>query len=262
MRARHGCDPAAVAVTSRWRMNIGREERRRRRREVVQGDRSENPEQGTDPGARGGGWRPARRASSSSRSCSSGATAATSTSCCSRPAASSWSATRCSSAGQPIGTVDDISLTADAQADVTISVDEPLHDGTTGDRSARPRSRGSPTATSRSRPGPNSEPEIPDGATIPPTKTTSPVDIDQLFDTFNAKTRRACQTFIQGQATVYTEQRQGRQPRLQVPRARAAVDLPPARRADPRPADVLRVPRLRLARARARSPSAATTSPR
>ena len=34
-------------------------------------------------------------------------------------------------AGQPIGSVDNVSLTENAQADVTISVDEPLHEGTT-----------------------------------------------------------------------------------------------------------------------------------
>ena len=33
--------------------------------------------------------------------------------------------------GQPIGTVDDIKLTEDAQAEVEITVDEPLHEGTT-----------------------------------------------------------------------------------------------------------------------------------
>ena len=34
-------------------------------------------------------------------------------------------------AGQPIGSVDSIDLTDDSQAEVTISVDEPLHEGTT-----------------------------------------------------------------------------------------------------------------------------------
>ena len=33
--------------------------------------------------------------------------------------------------GQPIGDVDAIELTDDAQAEVTITVDEPLHEGTT-----------------------------------------------------------------------------------------------------------------------------------
>ena len=33
--------------------------------------------------------------------------------------------------GQPIGTIDDISLTEDAQAKVKITTDDPLHEGTT-----------------------------------------------------------------------------------------------------------------------------------
>ncbi len=105
--------------------------------------------------------------------------------------------------GQPIGTVDDISLTEDSQAAVTISVDDPLHDGTLATIRATSLSGIANRYVSIS-PGPNSEPEIPDDATIPQTKTTSPVDIDQLFDTFNAKTRRGLANFIQGQGTVYT----------------------------------------------------------
>jgi phospholipid/cholesterol/gamma-HCH transport system substrate-binding protein len=106
-------------------------------------------------------------------------------------------------AGQPIGTVDDISLTSDAQAEVDITVDDPLHDGTTAVIRATSLSGIANRYVSIS-PGPNSEPEIPDGDTIPATKTTSPVDIDQLFNTFDRRTRDGLAEFIQGQATVYT----------------------------------------------------------
>ncbi len=87
-------------------------------------------------------------------------------------------------AGQQIGKVDDIELTDDAQAEVTISVDEPLHEGTTavdsrhvavGDR--EPLRVASPR-------GPNNSPELEDGATLTGEHTTSPVDLDQLFNTF------------------------------------------------------------------------------
>ena len=52
------------------------------------------------------------------------------------------------------------------------------------DRSAPPRSPASPTTTSRSAPGPNSNPPLDDGATLGLASTTTPVDLDQLFNTF------------------------------------------------------------------------------
>jgi phospholipid/cholesterol/gamma-HCH transport system substrate-binding protein len=105
--------------------------------------------------------------------------------------------------GQPIGTVDSIDLTDDAQAMVTITVDEPLHEGTT----AMVRSTSLSGIANRYvsvHPGPNSEPELDDGAQITADRTTSPVDLDQLFNTFDKPTRVALQDFIQGQASVYT----------------------------------------------------------
>jgi phospholipid/cholesterol/gamma-HCH transport system substrate-binding protein len=105
--------------------------------------------------------------------------------------------------GQPIGTIDDIALTDDAHAEVQITVDQQLHDGTTALVRASSLSGIANRYISIS-PGPNNEPAIEEGATIPATQTTSPVDIDQLFDTFDPKTRQGLQDFIQGQAAVYT----------------------------------------------------------
>lgn len=105
--------------------------------------------------------------------------------------------------GQPIGTVDDIMLTDDAQAQVDITVDEPLHEGTTALVRATSLSGIANRYVSIS-PGPNSEPEIPPGSTITSAKTTSPVDLDQLFNTFDRRTRRGLQDFIQGNAAVYS----------------------------------------------------------
>ena len=39
-------------------------------------------------------------------------------------------------------------------------------------------------------PGPDSEPEIPADSTIPASQTTTPVDLDQLFNTLDARTRK------------------------------------------------------------------------
>jgi phospholipid/cholesterol/gamma-HCH transport system substrate-binding protein len=105
--------------------------------------------------------------------------------------------------GQPIGTVNSIDLTEDSQAEVKITVDEPLHDGTTATIRASSLS-GIANRYVSIAPGPNSEPELADGATLTTDKTTSPVDIDQLFNTFDRRTRDGLAEFIQGQATVYT----------------------------------------------------------
>ena len=68
-------------------------------------------------------------------------------------------------AGQPIGKVDDIDLTDDAQADVTISVDEPLHEGTTAIIRATSLSGVANRYVSIT-PGPDNGPELDDGATL------------------------------------------------------------------------------------------------
>lgn len=105
--------------------------------------------------------------------------------------------------GQAIGTIDEITLTDDAQAEVAISVDEPLHQGTTASVRATSLS-GIANRYISIAPGPNSEPEIPDGTTIPSDKTTSPVDLDQLFNTLDKPTRTALQNVIKGQAAIYS----------------------------------------------------------
>jgi phospholipid/cholesterol/gamma-HCH transport system substrate-binding protein len=105
-------------------------------------------------------------------------------------------------AGQPVGTVDEITLTDDAQAEVEITVDEPLHEGTTALVRATSLSGIANRYVSLA-PGPNSEPELENGATIPADRTTSPVDLDQLFAAFNERTRRGLQDVIQGSAAIY-----------------------------------------------------------
>ncbi len=104
--------------------------------------------------------------------------------------------------GQPIGTVDDIVLTDDAQAAVGITVDEPLHQGTTAMIRAASLSGVANRYISIS-PGPNSEDEIPDGGQIESEKTQAPVDLDQLFNTLDAPTVKSLQKVIEGQATIY-----------------------------------------------------------
>ena len=74
--------------------------------------------------------------------------------------------------------------------------------------SAPPRSRASPTATSRSRRARTTRRSSTRARVLAHDKTTSIVDLDQLFNTFDPKTRKGLQEFIQGCAT--STARQGR----------------------------------------------------
>ncbi|MGH2966448.1 MAG: MlaD family protein [Solirubrobacterales bacterium] len=113
-------------------------------------------------------------------------------------------------AGQQIGTVDSVSLTQDAQAEVTISVDNELHEGTTAVIRATSLS-GIANRYVSIAPGPDNSPALKDGATLTGERTTSPVDLDQLFDTFRPQTRKALQNVIQGSAAVYDGNTKGAQ---------------------------------------------------
>ncbi len=105
-------------------------------------------------------------------------------------------------AGQAVGTIDDITLTDDAQADVTITTDDPLREGTSAIIRETSLS-GEANRYVALTPGPNNSPQIPDGGDITGDKTQSAVDLDQLFDTLDGKTRRSLQKVFQGQATIY-----------------------------------------------------------
>ncbi|MDQ6914757.1 MAG: MlaD family protein [Actinomycetota bacterium] len=106
--------------------------------------------------------------------------------------------------GRPIGSVKDIALTNDNLARVTVELSElaPLHQGT------RAVIRQTSLSGIANRYialtlGPNSAPSLRDGATIGTENTTTPVDLDQLFNTLDPKTRAALQQIIQGSAEQY-----------------------------------------------------------
>jgi phospholipid/cholesterol/gamma-HCH transport system substrate-binding protein len=107
--------------------------------------------------------------------------------------------------GRRIGSVRKITLTDDNQAEITISVQDgyaPLHEGTTALIRATSLS-GIANRYVALTPGPNSNPELSDGATLGTDKTTSIVDLDQLFNTLDPATRKSLQAFIQGNAQWY-----------------------------------------------------------
>ncbi|HKT83120.1 MAG TPA: MlaD family protein [Solirubrobacterales bacterium] len=104
--------------------------------------------------------------------------------------------------GQPVGSVESIELTEDNLAKVVVSVSQELHEGTTATIRATSLSGVANHYVSIS-PGPNSNPSLDEGATLGLASTTTPVDIDQLFNTFPAPVRRALAQFIQGNAATY-----------------------------------------------------------
>lgn len=110
--------------------------------------------------------------------------------------------------GRRVGGVSDILLTNDNQAEVVVSVDSPyapLHQGTTATIRLTSLSGVANRYIALS-PGPNNAPKIPDGGRLGVEQTTSVVDLDQVFNTLDPRTRRGLQQFIQGSATQYEGQ--------------------------------------------------------
>jgi phospholipid/cholesterol/gamma-HCH transport system substrate-binding protein len=104
--------------------------------------------------------------------------------------------------GAPVGSVDDVKLTDNGQAEVDISVDRPLHEGTSAIIRATSLS-GIANRYVSLQPGPDNGPELQTDATISEVDTTAPVDLDQLFNTLRGPERQALRNIIQGSATVY-----------------------------------------------------------
>jgi phospholipid/cholesterol/gamma-HCH transport system substrate-binding protein len=106
--------------------------------------------------------------------------------------------------GVPVGSVKDIELTKAFTAIVTIHVNgslTPLHEGTTAQVRVPSLSSVANRYVALSL-GPNNRPAIPAGAKIP-AHNEAPVDLDQLFNTFNPETRKGLANFIRGSAEQY-----------------------------------------------------------
>ncbi|MDX6648867.1 MAG: phospholipid/cholesterol/gamma-HCH transport system substrate-binding protein [Solirubrobacteraceae bacterium] len=112
--------------------------------------------------------------------------------------------------GRAVGTIKEIKLTNDNQAEVTVEMHEfaPLHEGTTAIIRATSLS-GIANRYIALQLGPNSARELKDGQTIRTERTTTPVDLDQLFNALDPKTRKGLQDLVQGSAEQY--QGKGRQ---------------------------------------------------
>src|SRR4051812_30209336 len=108
--------------------------------------------------------------------------------------------------GATVGQVTDIELTDDNLAEITIKVKEgkvlPLHKGTRATIRATSLSGVANRYVSLD-PGPNNAPAIPDEGKLQPDSTQSIVDLDQLFNTLDPRTRRGLQQVVQGSADQY-----------------------------------------------------------
>lgn len=107
--------------------------------------------------------------------------------------------------GSPVGSVESIELSNDNLAEIHVEVSQQLHEGTTATIRATSLSGIANHYVSIS-PGPNSNPPLDEGAELGLSSTTTPVDIDQLFNTFPPSVRKGLSDFIKGNATIYSGQ--------------------------------------------------------
>ena len=108
--------------------------------------------------------------------------------------------------GRPVGTITDIRLNDDGQAEVKMEVDDdeltPLTKGTTATIRATSLS-GIANRYVSLKLGPNGGRTIDDGGRIGGDQTNAPVDLDQLFNTLDPDTRTALRRVIQGSGDWY-----------------------------------------------------------
>jgi phospholipid/cholesterol/gamma-HCH transport system substrate-binding protein len=107
--------------------------------------------------------------------------------------------------GSAVGSVESIELSDDNLAEVHVEVEQELHEGTTAAIRATSLSGVANHYVSIS-PGPNSNPALDDGAEVGLGSTTTPIDIDQFFNTFPPPVRRGLADFIKGNAATFADQ--------------------------------------------------------
>jgi phospholipid/cholesterol/gamma-HCH transport system substrate-binding protein len=110
-------------------------------------------------------------------------------------------------AGNPIGTVSNIQLTPDGQAQLTLSISNPAFDPLREGLRATVRELSLSGIASRYVNldlGPGTARAIPNNGVLPTVDTNSEVDLDELFDTLNAPTRQAIGQLIKGSAKQYS----------------------------------------------------------
>ena len=107
--------------------------------------------------------------------------------------------------GTPIGSVKDIAITDDGQAEIKLSIDEkyaPLREGTRAAIKQTSLSGIANRYVDLSFP-PNGRETIGDGGRIGSDKTVTAVDLDELFNALDPETRKALQDFVKGNARQF-----------------------------------------------------------
>jgi phospholipid/cholesterol/gamma-HCH transport system substrate-binding protein len=108
--------------------------------------------------------------------------------------------------GTPIGTVNDLAITPNGQAVVTLGIDSayaPLRQGVKATiRQASQSGIANRFVDLQMPPANSGGTKIPDGGEISADNTTTSVDLDQLFNTLDPPTRKALQGFLKGQAAA------------------------------------------------------------
>ncbi len=110
-------------------------------------------------------------------------------------------------AGVPVGKIQSIDLTPDGQADVRMKITDagyrPLRRGTKAVIRQASLSGVANRYIDLQLPAADHQETIPAGGVIDQSDTTTAVDLDQLFNTFDPKTRKALSGLIRGSAALY-----------------------------------------------------------
>jgi phospholipid/cholesterol/gamma-HCH transport system substrate-binding protein len=109
-------------------------------------------------------------------------------------------------AGRRVGTVTDIRLAGDGQAEAVLRIDEPKFAPLRRGTEAIIRQASLAGVANRYvllRLPPSTAPPLPEGGVIPATDTESAVDLDAIFNTFDAKARRSLQGVVAGSKRMF-----------------------------------------------------------
>jgi phospholipid/cholesterol/gamma-HCH transport system substrate-binding protein len=109
--------------------------------------------------------------------------------------------------GVPVGSVGGIEITDDGHAEVELKIDgdhAPLRRGTRAEIRQFSQSGLANRYVDLSLP-PHSDDEIPDGGVIDTDNTVTQVDLDELYNTLDAETRRSLQGFFKGSADQWRD---------------------------------------------------------
>jgi phospholipid/cholesterol/gamma-HCH transport system substrate-binding protein len=107
--------------------------------------------------------------------------------------------------GQKVGSVEEIGLSASGEADVKVA----LEGGTPRLRAGTTASLEEPSLSGQAnryvaiQPGPGTGPELPEGAVITSAATTSVVELDELYNLLDERTRDAVRNMIRGQDDAF-----------------------------------------------------------